>query len=305
MSTLIDLSALPAPDALAPLDYEALLAARKAALLALLPPEQQADMAKTLTYESEPLVKLLEESAYRELLIHAMVNDAWRATTLAYAEGNDLAHRAANVGVSRLLLTPADDSSTPPTPAVYESDARLRYRAQLAPEALSVAGPDDAYLFHTMAANPRVADVYIHSPAPVEVQVVVLSHEHDGTPDADLLAQVSRYLRDIQRRPLTDRVSVLPARIIHATLDAELIIGSGPDASQIVAEAYAAFYAALAAGDTQLRKSRLGQMVDLSLVHAALRRPGVVRVVTDFTDILCQPDQAVVFDRVTLTHQVL
>ncbi|MCF7694669.1 baseplate assembly protein, partial [Mycetohabitans sp. B2] len=64
-TTPIDLSQLPAPDVIEPLDYETLFAQRKAQLIALYPLEEQADIAATLALESEPMVKLLQESAYR------------------------------------------------------------------------------------------------------------------------------------------------------------------------------------------------------------------------------------------------
>ncbi|KAB8305384.1 baseplate assembly protein, partial [Rouxiella chamberiensis] len=63
----IDLSQLPAPDVVEVLDYETLLAERKATLVSLYPEDQQAAIARTLTLESEPIVKLLEENAYREV----------------------------------------------------------------------------------------------------------------------------------------------------------------------------------------------------------------------------------------------
>ncbi|MDB0554564.1 baseplate assembly protein, partial [Ralstonia solanacearum] len=95
----------------------------------------------TLALESEPVTKLLQENAYRELVWRQRVNDAARAVMLAFAEGDDLEQLAANFDVQRLTITPADDSTVPPTPAVMEGDDSLRERAQEAFEGLSVAGP--------------------------------------------------------------------------------------------------------------------------------------------------------------------
>jgi phage-related baseplate assembly protein len=47
MTTAIDLSQLPAPEVLEALDYEAILAERKAALVALYPGDEQADNHQT------------------------------------------------------------------------------------------------------------------------------------------------------------------------------------------------------------------------------------------------------------------
>ncbi|EKI4734482.1 baseplate assembly protein, partial [Escherichia coli] len=137
---IIDLNQLPAPDVVEELDFETILAERKATLISLYPEDQQEAVARTLTLESEPLVKLLEENAYRELIWRQRVNEAARAVMLACAAGNDLDVIGANYNTTRLIITPADDSTLPPTPAVMESDTDYRLRIQQAFEGLSVAG---------------------------------------------------------------------------------------------------------------------------------------------------------------------
>lgn len=296
---MIDFSQLPPPNAITPLDFVAILQQRKTALLALVPESVRADVAVALAYESELLVKLLEESAYRELHLIAKINNAWQASSIAFAAGADLDHVVARVGVVRELITPADPAAIPPTPAVYESDARLRARAQLAPEKMSVAGPDEAYIAHAIDADPRVADAWVYSPAPVHVVVVVLATT--GEADATLLASVTSYLRDIKRRPATDLVTTESARIIHATLDAQLELSPNVDRAETIAAARAEFDAQLVIGDAQRRKTRLGQAVTLDMVHAALRRPGVVRVRTTYRDIECARNEAIVFDSINIT----
>lgn len=69
------------------LDYESILSERKATLVSLHPVEQQEAVARTLTLESEPIVKLLQENAYREVIWRQRVNEAARAVMLAYAAG--------------------------------------------------------------------------------------------------------------------------------------------------------------------------------------------------------------------------
>ena len=135
----IDLSQLPAPDVVEVLDYETLLAERKATLISLYPAEQQATIARTLALESEPIVKLLQENAYREVILRQRVNEAAQANMVAYANDGDLDQLGANNGVTRLTLVPADDTTIPPTPAVMESNDDFRLRVASAFEGLSVA----------------------------------------------------------------------------------------------------------------------------------------------------------------------
>ncbi len=98
----IDLSQLPAPDVVEELDFETILAERKATLISLYPEEGQDAVARTLALESEPIVKLLQENAYREVIWRQRVNEAARAVMLAYASGSDLDVSAGN-------LTPPPD----------------------------------------------------------------------------------------------------------------------------------------------------------------------------------------------------
>ncbi|EEQ05233.1 Baseplate assembly protein J [Yersinia bercovieri ATCC 43970] len=100
------------------LDYETLLAERKAELIALYPADEQAAITRTLSLESEPLVKLLQENAYRELVLRQRVNEAAQAVMVAYANGSDLDQLGANNNVQRLIITPADPDAIPPVAAV-------------------------------------------------------------------------------------------------------------------------------------------------------------------------------------------
>ena len=202
----VDLSQLPVPDVVEELDYETILAERKAILISLYPEDQQEAIARTLALESEPIVKLLQENAYREIIWRQRVNEAAQAVTLAYSAGNDLDVVAGNNNTERLTITPADDTTIPPTPAVMESDTDLRLRTQQAFEGLSVAGPVGAYEYHGRSADGRVADVSVASPSPACVTITVLSREGDGTASPDLLAIVDKALNAEDVRPVADRV---------------------------------------------------------------------------------------------------
>ncbi len=83
----VDLSQPPVPDVVEELDYETILAERISTLISLYPEDLQEAIARTLTLESEPIVKLLQENAYREVIWRQRVNEAAQAVTLAYSAG--------------------------------------------------------------------------------------------------------------------------------------------------------------------------------------------------------------------------
>jgi phage-related baseplate assembly protein len=264
----VDLSQLPPPDVVEPLDFETILSAMVAELSALAP-----DLAPALSIESEPLLKVLQVCAYRELLLRARVNDAARATMLATATGADLENLGALLGVSRLVVTPGDDEAVPPVAAVMEADPVFRQRIQLALEGFSTAGPRGAYLFHALSASGEVKDAAVLSPEPGIVQVAVLSNTGDGAASPALLETVEAALNAEDVRPLCDTVEVLAASIQTYAVTATLTVAEGPDPDVIEAQALAALQA-YAAG-----VHRVGQAVRRSGIFAALHRPGVLQVV--------------------------
>lgn len=297
MST-IDLSQLTAPDVIETLDFETLLAARKAAFIALYPADQQAGIVATLALESEPLTRLLQENCYREMILRARYNDEARAVMLAYATQGDLDH----IGVTyyrepRLLVTPTDTTAVPPVAAVYELDEAYRARLASKPESYSTAGPTDAYKWFAKSADARVLDAYVDSPTPGTTRVTILSTEGDGTPTQDLLAIVSAALNSETVRPLCEEVIVTAAQVIRYTLDITLFILPGPDSAVVVTEAKQelALYAAA--------RHRLDYDVTVSGIHAAAHRSGVQRAVinTPADGIVCTGQQAAYCMGITVT----
>ncbi|MDB6372272.1 baseplate assembly protein [Photorhabdus bodei] len=268
----IDLSQLPPPDVVEPLDYESLLAERKAKLISLYPEEQRAAITRTLELESEPIVKLLQENTYRELLLRQRVNEAARAVMVAYAVGSDLDQLGANNNITRLILQNADNSTIPPTPVIMESDRDFRVRIPQAFEGLSVAGPIGAYEYHARSADGRVADASAISPSPANVTVTIMSRENSGVASQQLLDKVAGALNDENVRPVADRVIVQSAKVVEYQIDAVLYLYPTPESEPI-----------RAAAEQQMKRytetqHRLGRDIRLSAIYAALHVEGVQRV---------------------------
>lgn len=293
----IDLSQLPAPDVVESLDYETLLAERKATLISLYPADQQDAVARTLTLESEPIVKLLQENAYRELILRQRINEAAKAVMVAYALDGDLDQLGVNNGVPRLIITPADDTTIPPTPAVMESNDDFRLRIASAFEGLSVAGPTGAYEYHAKSADGRVADASAISPSPSVVTVTVLAREGSGIASDELLAVVSAALNDEDVRPVADRVTVQSAHIVDYEIVAELYLYPGPEAEPIRTASEAKLAAYVTA------QKRLGRDIRLSALYAAMHVEGVQRVnlIKPSTDVVLDKTQAAYCTGHTLT----
>lgn len=270
-ATPIDLSKLPAPELVESLDFETILFELKAKHVSLYPDAQQAEVAQALTLESEPVNITLQGVAYRELILRQRINDTARQLMLAFAKGGNLEHLAAFFEVFRLTIKPADPENN--LPAVMESDDDLLERTQLAPQGFSVAGPSGAYVSHARNADGQVLDASAISPAPCEIVVTVLSRDGDGTADDTLIDKVKAALSAKTVRPLADFVDVRSASILNYAVNASLVFFEGPDR----AVALAAARASIAAYTVTMHK--LGQAVTLDGVLAALRVPGVQKVI--------------------------
>lgn len=272
MSELVDLSKLDAPKVLEDLDFESLLADRKAEFIALFPQDERAFWQARLNLESEPITKLLQEVVYLQLMERNRINNAAKATMLAYASGSDLDVIAANYNVKRQVIQEANNNVTPKIPEILEDDTSLRLRTQLAFEGLSVAGPRSAYIFHALSAHPDVADVSVVSPQPANVTVTILSRNGQGEADKNLLNVVRAKLNDDDIRPIGDRVIVQSAVIQSYEIRAKLHLYRGPEYEPIKAAALKKLTAYTE------EKHRLGRDISLSGIYAALHLEGVQRV---------------------------
>lgn len=313
--TAVDLSQLPAPPVLEVIDPQTMFD-EMLARLRLIDPTFDA------LVPSDPGWKILEVVTYFRMLDRQRVNDGAKGVMLAYARDGDLDQLGALVSVARNVLDEGDpDNGIPPT---METDEDFRRRIQLAPEGFSVAGPEGAYTFHALSADPRVLDASATSPEPNDirqividvlvanaalpgliadmqealdfadwpgdVRVSILSRELDGTASPDLIGAVTAKLAANDVRPLTDHVTVQSAGIVNYAVEAVIYTFAGPDAAVVMAEANRRLQAYIA------ESHRMGRDVTRSGLFAALHSPGVQRV-----DLIA-PAFDIVVDRTAATY---
>lgn len=280
----VDLSSLPAPEVIEAIAFETILAELKADFLARYP-----DASDIIDLESEPVVKLLETIAYRELNLRARYNDEAAALLLAHATGANLDH----IGITyyqeaRLIVTPADNTAIPPIAAVMESDADYRNRLALKPESWSTAGPRDAFKFHAISASGQVKDASVTSPQGGTTQIYILTRTGSGIPDATLLATVSGAVNGETVRPLSEEVLVSAPTIVNYSLDIELTLFAGATtelAVSTVASALQTFAEASHRLDTDIIRSA----IDAAAHVAGVKK---VSIVSPAADVVCTAGQA-------------
>lgn len=166
------LASVPVPPAVQPLDFEATLAEMKSDFLELFPAA-----ADELEIETSPLLAQIRHMAATKVKMSAEINDRSRLNFLAHTFGSGVDNFGAFWRLERKTITPADNSATPPTPAVKESDEDLKRRSYAAPAKLAAAGPPSAFEAHALDADPAIkkarsichvsgeTTVYLYNPA--------------------------------------------------------------------------------------------------------------------------------------------
>lgn len=222
----VDLSKLPFPEFLADKDYETILAEMVADV-------NQFCMSKTgqgyIAHEADPAYIVIEACAYRRWMDIKDYQAQVKNNLVAYATGEWLDHLGANPDFKcpRLTIVPANDTTTPPTEAVMESDDAYRARLVLTNEGYTTAGSAGSYLFHALSADGDVRDASVQSPVPGQVLVSIMSHSANGVASASLIAAVQSLLSGETVRPLCDAVSVQAATVSNYSVS--LAITTYPD----------------------------------------------------------------------------
>lgn len=200
----MNLEELETPQIIEELSFNEILAQMKAKLIEI-------DKEYTAYLESDPLVKLMEVAAYRELLLRQRINQAAKANLLAFATGSDLDNLGAFYDVTR---------------REGESDEEYRERIQLKIVGWSTAGSRAAYRYHALNSDPRVKEANADSPEPGLVRISILSKENGGFVSEDLLNSVNDYMQREDIRMLTDTVKVVACDLIDIDVKAKITLMS-------------------------------------------------------------------------------
>lgn len=278
----IDLSQLPSPNVVEQKSFEQIFGELKTDLL-----NRDPNLAAVLALESEPLVKLLQVFAYREMMLLQRENQKAVSIMLAFAKESDLDHIGANYNVKRLLIDIGNPNAIPPVLPTYETDEDFRRRIQLSFEAFTTAGSEASYIFHGLSADGQVADISALSPSAGVVEIYVLARTGTGAADSTLLSKVTAALNAKTVRPLTDNVQVHSVEVINFSVVAELILFSGPDQALVLANAQTEL-------DAYLENSRSnGVDITISGLYNALHQSGVqkVNLISPTNDVVIQAHQ--------------
>ena len=177
-----------------------------------------------------------------------------------------------------LTLT-VSNTTTSSGGADVEADDPYRERIKLAPSQFSVAGPADAYKFHTLSVSQTIIDASVVMPlnaagGKLRIYVDVYPLTSTGLPSAELITAVQTALDNNQIRPLCDIVTVKTPTSVGFAIDADITLLDEADASLLATQINAAVTEYIAD-----RESELGQdIITSQIVGVITGVPGVYDV---------------------------
>ena len=189
-----------------------------------------------LGLRANPASLVTNEFAYGLTLVRQAINDTADALRLAKAVDGALEHLAATYHrTQRQIIVPATDT----TAAIYETDAELRSKAQLAPEALAdLALTPGGYIYKVRTAfADRIKDVRPIRRGGGHIELRLLGRTGSGLVDDATIAEILRAFNPEGMTQSTDILSVFSAEIDVVAPRLTLVIGRGPDPVAVAAAA--------------------------------------------------------------------
>lgn len=327
---------LPTMQVLQSIDTEALISTRMQKLIQIWASHDPPNAAQydVGNLEFDPLRINQELNAYFELLVRDRVNQAARAVTLAFATGSDLDAIASRYpgGVPRKTANATDPSLLWTGAGTQEPDNLYQQRVWLSPNILSLAGPGQAvyesYVYWALTAPmpvgqlpignatqytiPYTGNVFVPILPYQPLNTIWVQNQHNTnqwtlTPGAVVtatqqqIAAVYQYIAApyMGRMGLTDVLSVLPAKVVNTTINADIYLFPSVDPPTLMGEI------CTAVGNLIVALNWLGADLTMLALEGAFAQAGVYNTVihSPTADVIVGLDTVINIQSATLTYK--
>lgn len=277
--TISDLAALGTPEIIQQPNFESIFAARKLDFSTKAPAFGLAPDVMNL--ETDPGVALLQESAFKETLLLARLNDVARSRYLYFARGAEVDHLGAFYDVTR---------------AAGESDDRYKVRIILAVQGRSTGGTEARYSSIVMDASTRVADVRVYTVGnDPTINIAVFAVDNNGVADDGLLEIVRAAVNNSAARMINDTIVVRSAVVTVQNIVANVKLF--PNTPESILDSLESSIPA-----AWVSESGLGRDLTHDWLKSKIVVPGVygATIVTPSAAVVMNPFEAVRIGTVTL-----
>ncbi|MEK4247092.1 baseplate J/gp47 family protein [Psychrobacillus sp. FSL K6-2684] len=154
-----------------------------------------------------------------------------------------------------------------------EDDEKYRERVYLAPEKLSLAGPEGAYIYHALSYNPLISDIKVLSPKGTGIVNIYVILNGGILPSEEFLVEFEKYFsKDI--RPLTDYVQAHSPTVVEYDAQVTYYISTSErEVTEVHNQIEEAFQQFL-----YWQKTKIGRDINPSELVHKLRMAGAKRV---------------------------
>lgn len=178
--------------------------------------------------EFDPVVINQEVNTNFEIVALSRMNAFGRATTLAYAWGQNLDAIASRYpgGVPRLPSETYDTATASPLD-ILRKDNAYRRRIWLAPNTLAAAGTSESYEYWTRTIDGDLADCTVINPReypgryygyePGTILITMMANGDDPVPSQDRIVAVRSFLEREEIKPRTDIIQVSGPKLISTS----------------------------------------------------------------------------------------
>lgn len=120
--------------------------------------------------------------------------------------------------------------------SMAESDADYKGRIIKAPSAMTTAGSEEAYEYHTKSADVNIESVKILSPSPCVIHIVPLYSGGRG-PTAEERAHLLTRLTDKRIKPLSDQIVIVAPQVVNYNINLTYYIAKAEEQRESVLKA--------------------------------------------------------------------
>ena len=153
-----------------------------------------------------------------------------------------------------------------------ETDDEYRERLRESPFSFSVAGPANSYRAIAMAVSADIADVAVYSPSAGVVEIAVIKDGGDIPPSDDsILSAIEEACSAKNRRPLTDKVQVVPASAVTTNVNVTYYVGNSDTSKKTAIEAAVSEY-------QEWQVGKIGRAISPDKLRSLMYAAGAARV---------------------------
>lgn len=246
-----------------------------------------------------PIYRLLETFAYREVYYKSMINEQTKALFIKYAKGSDLDNLALLFNIARKEIQKENLKEN--KLQILEDDDSFRKRIINALNGLTNAGTPAAYKHHAISIDDSIKDAAAVNQGSGRVLITLLSYKAEGGVDATVVEKAIKHLNSAEIKPLCDLINVISAKVNKYDLKVKVYFKTNVDAEAEILKLQEL------AIQWRIEKFYLGKHIYLSQLIKKLHLPSIekLNILMPTQDLISKEEEAFLLDKVEFDYEFI